>query len=287
MLGLMNSGSQSAAERFLADGFLVIPELISARELELARDVARRQQRCAVEGRTRTTKRSEMTALDVRERATAELISTSAIINALEDLGLGDVRWLSGYVISKQPASPRLWWHQDWWAWSDPIAAREVPVQLAAMLYLEDRTVPMNGCLRVIPGSHRNRHPLHEQVPDAHTEELERLPTNDVAFQTQPDERDVPVHAGDVVFCDARLLHATHANVSYQTRTCVTLWYLPQYQHLPDRFRAHYRQHPCQLPSADFSLVDASCRRLLVDFEGDLHLPVAFSRRPEFIPILH
>ena len=44
--------------------------------------------------------------------------------------------------------------------WSDePRAYSDLPPQLFAMFYLTD-TSPRNGCLRVIPGSHRKRHRL-------------------------------------------------------------------------------------------------------------------------------
>src|ERR1700690_810747 len=43
--------------------------------------------------------------------------------------GARDLRWISGYVSVKDPHSPPLWWHQDWWAWDHPASYRLDPPQ--------------------------------------------------------------------------------------------------------------------------------------------------------------
>ena len=62
------------------------------------------------------------------------------------------------------------------------------------MYYLTD-TTPHNGCLRVIPGSHRKRHRLHDQASPMYTDELRTYanPEN-IAFQLAEGEIDVPVN---------------------------------------------------------------------------------------------
>jgi len=34
-----------------------------------------------------------------------------------------DLRWISGYLSLKEPRSPSLWWHQDWWCWDHPASS--------------------------------------------------------------------------------------------------------------------------------------------------------------------
>ena len=80
---------------------------------------------------------------------------------------------LAGYLISKSPRSP-------------------------AMIYLSD-TRRDNGCLRVIPGSHRCQHRLHA-LPVAHEESLSHIEDPDnIAYQSDESEVAVEVTAGDVV----------------------------------------------------------------------------------------
>lgn len=155
----------------------------------------------------------------------AKLVTYPAAIQALHSLGYEDVKFNSGFVISKPPNGPRLFWHQDYIAWDDADCLRPKPQQLFAMYYLQD-TSRENGCLRVIPGSHLHENPLHYELKEAHSRELTEAKNMDnPAFSDRPDEVDVPVKAGDLLLGDARLLHAAHENKTNQRRTLITLWY--------------------------------------------------------------
>ena len=106
------------------------------------------------------------------------------------------------------------------------------------MFYLVD-TKPENGCLRVIPGSHLKRHPLHDLIAHRHTEETKTYSNPDnPAFSNADDEIDVPLKAGDLVMGYGSLLHASHANQSDKRRTVLTMWYYPDYVDLPESTQA-------------------------------------------------
>ncbi len=165
--------------------------------------------------------------------ALIELIQWPMALEALSALGYPRPRFLSGYVISKPPRGPALYWHQDWWGWHDPVSYTELPQQLFLMYYLV-QTTRENGCLRIIPGSHRHRHTLHDAGVEAHSDKARYSNGDGPIHQAYEDEQDVPVMAGDLVVGDARLLHAAHANKSDQRRTCITLWYLPTFDQLPE-----------------------------------------------------
>ena len=169
----------------------------------------------------------------------ADLVAYAPALNALNALGYPNPRWSSGFVISKPGHSPPLFWHQDWWGWNDPISYTDIPQQLFLMYYLVDTRIE-NGCLRVIAGSHRNRHPMHDVVHTAHTDELRRAtdPSHPV-YQPIPEDQAVPVRAGDLVIGDSRLLHGSHANQSGERRTVITLWYHPNFDTSSPRIQAH------------------------------------------------
>ncbi|MET9292946.1 phytanoyl-CoA dioxygenase family protein [Streptomyces sp. NPDC003077] len=222
-----------------------------------------------------------MIALDYRDPRVADSLIHPDIRSAFTRLGLADVRWLSGYVIGKPAHSPALWWHQDWWAWNEDVSHAPLAPQIFLMVYLDD-TSPENGCLRVIPGSHRRGHFLHGVLPPAHGEEMERLEADHPAYAHQNGERDVPVRAGDLVVGDARLLHATHPNRTDKPRRCVTLWYLPDFSRLPAGFRHFYSQHPSQ-PPAGACGKDAPSAALipwLPDYQGPPAPAPEFNRSP-------
>ena len=172
--------------------------------------------------------------------AFAELVRCPAALDALGRLGFPRPKWWSGFVISKPAHSPPLFWHQDWWGWNHPVSYGDpVPQQLFLMYYTVD-TAPANGCLRLIPGSHLERHRLHDAVPSAHTNALREMedPRSPV-YQAVKEAVDVPVRAGDLVIGDSRLLHSAHANDSDERRTVITLWYFPAFEQLPESIRSY------------------------------------------------
>ena len=173
--------------------------------------------------------------------AFAPLIGCQKLRDLFGELGFADPRFSSGYLISKPPKGPALFWHQDWWGWDDPISYSDAIPQVFAMFYLTN-TSPRNGCLRVIPGSHRRRHALHAAV-EAHAEALSEVQNpDDMLYGSLADEVAVPVSAGDVVLGDARLLHGAFANQSDQERSLITLWYHPDFRSLPAPMQVRIRE---------------------------------------------
>jgi len=133
-----------------------------------------------------------------------------------------DIRML---IVSKPPHGPPLYWHQDFKEWNSPSAATPWPHQVFFSYYLTD-TSRENGCLRVIPGSHHRRHPLHDLLPNAHEPEVQGLrDATGPIFGDAEGAVDVPMSAGDLVIGDARLLHAAWGNNTDQRRTCILVWY--------------------------------------------------------------
>ena len=99
--------------------------------------------------------------------AFADLLIHPGALSALAELGFSNPKVWSGYVISKPPHSPPLYWHQDGVLWNHPISYTNKPQQYFLMYYLVDTDLG-NGCLRVIPGSHLKRHALHDLGREAH-----------------------------------------------------------------------------------------------------------------------
>ena len=64
------------------------------------------------------------------------------------------------------------------------------------MYYLVDTSVH-NGCLRVLTGTHRTRHAMHDLLPTAHDDALRRATDpSHPAFQPLEDDIAVEVRAG-------------------------------------------------------------------------------------------
>lgn len=195
------------------------------------------------------------------------LLSSPRRIEFLREvLDAPDLRWLSGYITIKDPHSPALWWHQDWWCWDHPISFRRPPTQVAVLCYLTETASP-NGALRVLPGSHHRSFPLHAHLPEAHGDCANALVGGAPAMADAPQQVTLAVARGDAVVVDYRLLHGTHANETDERRDCIHLSFIPAWATLPSELKAHYIAHPAQ-PSRRDLVHDAPVRRLLPVFAG-------------------
>jgi len=169
----------------------------------------------------------------------AVLIGNPKPLEVLNKMGYHNNKFWKGVIISKPPGSPRLYWHQDCMMWKDSSAYSEISPMLFFMYYLED-TNRNNGCLRVIPGSHRQRHELHS-MGAAHQKEINRYENpDDPHFFDYPNVIDVPVKSGDLVVGDGRMFHAAHSNDSDRWRTVITIWILPFFDNLLEPIRSWF-----------------------------------------------
>lgn len=139
---------------------------------------------------------------------------------------LEDLRSSGNIIILSKPGyGPPLYWHQDFMDWNSPRAATPWPTRIFLSYYLTD-TTRENGCLRVIPGTHRKRIDLHDILPDAHESEMQAIDDlSHPAFSDYPGAIDVPMKAGDLIIADARLMHGAYANQTDQRRTLLLAWH--------------------------------------------------------------
>lgn len=284
-------------EQLRQQGFVALPSVFTAAEMD-----ALRRTSDAVLARTsgehRERFRSNGSLCNIAELPEyAALLADARLLDALRSLGGRDIRWTSGYLISKPPGGAPLFWHQDWWGWDSPISYADAPAQLFVMIYLTGTRIE-NGCLRVIPGSHRCSHALH-RLPAAHTRSLATdVDEHSPAYASHPDERAVAVRRGDVVIGDSRLLHSAYANRTDEERPLLTLWYIPNWQALPANVQATLRDiyqrkvvdiddGQDNLPTCESWPPDAygQVRHLVPRFDGDAD-PLPWNRIPDAAKML-
>ncbi|MCA1596892.1 MAG: phytanoyl-CoA dioxygenase family protein [Chloroflexi bacterium] len=165
------SHGQPTRQSLLEDGFSVFPQVL---DREMVQDLTRATEALLAaypaEDAAKFRYQGSNIRLAFQDPVFPRLFAWPKALAALSELGFDDPRWWSAFLLSKPPHAPPLYWHQDWWAWDDPVSQNDIPAQVFLMYYLTD-TTPENGCLRVIPGTHRRRVPLHEQLPAAHSDE--------------------------------------------------------------------------------------------------------------------
>ena len=142
------------------------------------------------------------------------------ILDAVEQLiGADFALWNSSFFAKPARVGSKTPWHQDGEYW--PIR----PLATCSVWIAVDAATPANGCLRVIPGSHRRRRLGRHDFNGAQGLSL--------PLELQADEfdpagaRDIVLEAGQVSLHDVFLIHGSEPNVSNQPRRGMTLRYMP------------------------------------------------------------
>jgi hypothetical protein len=90
----------------------------------------------------------------------------------------------------------------------------------------------------VISKSHRNAHPLNDLLA-VHTKEIATaVDEASPVYASHPDKLAISVKSGDVLIGYSRLLHRAYTNNSHEERPLLTLWYIPNWDQLPENVEA-------------------------------------------------
>ena len=264
-------------EQLVTDGFCTIAGVLDAVMLEsLRRESSALLDQLSEEEKRIQGGQGAWQPIPVAPAVFAELIAWPRALQALAGLGFDAVRYLSGFIISREPRTRAAYWHQDWMYWDEPESAAPLPVKVFLMYYLVD-TSPANGCLRVIPGSHRHRYPQHEY--EGHGTDIRyEDPDTSVKYADAEGQIDVPIKAGDLLIGDSRVLHAPRANGTDERRTVLTMWYLPRWDELSERMQASYSGHRASTAGVPPHVLDR-LHPLLPRYSGSAE-PAVTNRRP-------
>ncbi len=147
------------------------------------------------------------------------LVSDPRLLDIAEQFIGADIALFGSQYIAKPPRDGQaVLWHQDGSYW--PL---EPKIAISLWLALDD-SLPENGCMRVIPGTHRaSLHAVREQ----------RTVDNVLASgmdQDAVDESaaiDVILAPGDVSIHHPQLIHGSNGNGSARWRRALTIRYIP------------------------------------------------------------
>ena len=240
--------TEAMAERYGSDGFLVVPDLLSADEVAALNAEAAaicRGERGRVRGLAEDgVDGLEDDAVIARYLAIhfphkisdliARTLAYPRLIELLTALIGPDIKAMQSMLFVKAAGKPGQPWHQD----EHFIATRDRSL-LGAWIALDDATVE-NGCLWVHPGSHRAG-VLHPMAPC----DDPRFDHNDEAHGF-PYEREggvaVEVPAGGVVIFNGYLLHRSLPNGSTGFRRALVNHYMSARSLLPWAFAGTARE---------------------------------------------
>jgi phytanoyl-CoA hydroxylase len=210
----MSMSSTELKEAFTRDGYIVVPHLFSqdevqALKLEIRRvlDEVRQEAEQAGKDAQNLFSNGVYVGLAARSSLFRQALRDERLLDVLEALLGPNIEFLSDKAVFKDAekdfASP---WHQDWSYWQGSH-------KISAWVALDDAT-PQNGCLKVVPGSHRTT-VLHNGDASDNLGFVHRLRSDAVDERS---EVTAPLEAGGALFFHDLTLHASHPNTSHQDR---------------------------------------------------------------------
>jgi ectoine hydroxylase-related dioxygenase (phytanoyl-CoA dioxygenase family) len=242
----------SGSGTFAVDGYTLIPALLDESVLRVVQEEVQRRVSLPHDS-AMSRVGNDLVPLRWHDPIVTCVFSrTSALERIRETVAATDLRWISGYISSKAPATAPLWWHQDWWCWDHPISFALAAPQIAVLCYLSN-TSDETGALRVLPGSHLRSLPIHAELPEPHSTAAEQLAPDHPALNHIEGQVTLSLSRGDAVVIDYRLLHGTHPNHSSSRRDALLLSFTPDWSSLPDEIRAHLAMHPALPTTAERS----------------------------------
>ena len=152
-----------------------------------------------------------------------DYVSDPALLDLVEQIiGPDIILWASAIFCKPAATGLEVPWHQDGQYW--PIRPRAT---VTVWMALDDVRVD-NGCMRVIPGSHRMGEFSHEISP------RDDLVLNNVLNDPRLDltrVRNIELEAGQVSLHDVELVHGSQANTSGRRRAGFAVRYMPSTSH--------------------------------------------------------
>ena len=143
-----------------------------------------------------------------------------AILDMVEQLiGPDFALWNSSFFAKPARVGTKTPWHQDGEYW--PIR----PLATCSVWIAVDAATTDNGCLRVIPGSHRRRELGRHDFNGADGLSLPLEMRADQFDETEA--RDIVLERGQVSLHDIYLVHGSEPNLSDKPRRGMTLRYMP------------------------------------------------------------
>jgi non-haem Fe2+, alpha-ketoglutarate-dependent halogenase len=193
-------------ERFLRDGAVFPIPVLTAEEVARYRAEVEALERAEGGPIVRRDRLHELTAWGFELMTHPRVVDAASAILGPEIISWGTL------LLRKQPRDPSfVAWHQDG-EYADFLDG--VPA-LSAWIALSDST-PANGCMRVVPGSHRRR----LEHAERHAPGNLLLQGQEIAVEVDESEAvDIVLKAGEMSLHDFNVVHGSRGNSSDAPRT--------------------------------------------------------------------
>jgi non-haem Fe2+, alpha-ketoglutarate-dependent halogenase len=151
-----------------------------------------------------------------------ELVREMAVLDGVEGvIGPNILCWASGFFTKEAHDPSYVSWHQDLTYWGLE------PADIVTAWVALSPSTPESGCMRVVPGSHRQ-----EVLPHTETFAAHNLLSRGQEIEVEVDEReaaDVVLQPGEMSLHHVKLIHGSGANRADDRRIGFAVRYVPTY----------------------------------------------------------
>jgi ectoine hydroxylase len=208
--------NEKQLQAFNRDGFVLVRKLFNPHEIELLNRYARADQMIAARATSRSDAQGGTTTLalsnDLEDNLYAAVVRSRRVAaNMAKFLG-DEVYHYHHKMMLKEPFVGGAWeWHQDYGYWYDFGCLYP---DMGSCFIAVDRANRENGCLQVIPGSHRIGRMNHMKIGGQTGADPERV----AAAIDRLSIEYVEMEPGDGLFFHGNLLHRSDQNTSPNPR---------------------------------------------------------------------
>lgn len=160
--------------------------------------------------------------IHVRDPRLLEFLLADEVLDLVEPLTGPNIGLWASHFISKPPRTGKATpWHEDSSYWNGRVSTME---GICTVWLALDETSPENGCMAVIPGTHKNGFSEYESVDSA---------KNIFGSQIKPEMVDevkavyFALKPNECSLHEARIIHGAKANTSDKRRAGYTMRYFP------------------------------------------------------------
>ncbi|HET6387408.1 MAG TPA: phytanoyl-CoA dioxygenase family protein [Armatimonadota bacterium] len=151
-------------------------------------------------------------------------LADSRVLDVIEAfLGPDIVLWSSHFIAKPQGDGKAVPWHTDGAYWGK----RLDPMNVITLWLAVDESTVENGCMRVIPGSHRSEQRDMDQYEGVNSQENVFHARIKAELMDESAAVDLELKVGECHFHDAWTIHGSNRNVSPRRRCGYTMRYMP------------------------------------------------------------
>lgn len=213
---LTETARASERQRYDEEGYLLVPSLFDADEVDLLLRYAKGDPSLERDALLRRDGEGGVTRLRVYNMEGDDLYGLVArscrIVERMENFLGGEIYFYHAKMMLKEPETGGAWaWHQDYGYWYNNGCM--LPL-MASCLIAVDRADRENGCLQVLQGSHHLGRVDHGKVGDQTGADPERVEHARKMFPLVY----CAMEPGDALFFHCNLLHRSDQNKSLRSR---------------------------------------------------------------------